>query len=266
MVAAPAAQGYRCRERGRDRMSGMTGAAQLDGMKDEALLVAGQAVSLRSLVADRLRLAIITGRFRPGQQLRERELCELTGVSRPSLREALRQLEAEGLLTTAPHRGPVVTALNAEEVGQLYALRQVLESFAAREFARLRRPADIAALQEAVRRLDAVEEAGTPLEMLEVGSAFYRAIATGSGNPYLAQSLGALHNRIALIRFVSLHRKSRIPRSFAALRALSQAIIAGDPALADRLCTEQLEAVGAVARSIVEAGYALPADDAGMAA
>ena len=67
----------------------------MNAVNDEALLVAGQAVSLRSLVADRLRLAIVTGRFRSGQQLRERELCEPTGVSRPSLREALHQWEAK---------------------------------------------------------------------------------------------------------------------------------------------------------------------------
>ena len=237
----------------------------MDGMKDGALLVAGHSVSLRSLVADRLRLAIVTGRFRPGQQLRERELCELTGVSRPSLREALRQLEAEGLIATAPHRGPVVTALSVEEVGQLYDLRRVLETFAAREFARLRRPDDIAALRLAAKRLDDVEEAGAPLAMLEVGTAIYRTIAAGSGNPYLAEALGTLHNRIALIRFVSLHQPARVSEGFAALRALGEAIVAGDEALAERLCAEHLETVGAVARSIVEAGYRVPggAGDAG---
>lgn len=240
----------------------------MDGTEDAGLLVAGQAVSLRSLVTDRLRLAIVTGRFRPGQQLRERELCELTGVSRPSLREALRQLEAEGLITTAPHRGPVVTALSVEEVGQLYDLRRVLETFAAREFARRRRPADVAALRTAMMRLDAVEESGTPLAMLEIGTTFYGAIANGSGNPYLAQALGTLHNRIALIRFVSLHQRARIAQSFAALRALSEAIIAGNEALTDRLCAEHLEAVGAMARIIVEAGYHVPGspDGAGLAA
>lgn len=230
----------------------------MDAVNDEALLVAGQAVSLRSLVADRLRLAIVTGRFRPGQQLRERELCELTGVSRPSLREALRQLEAEGLITTTPHRGPAVTALSVEQVEQIHALRGVLESFAAREFARLRRPADIAALTLATKRLNAVEKDGTPLAMLEVGTAFYGAIAAGSGNPYLAQTLGTLHNRITLIRFVSLHQRARVTSSFAALRALSKAIIAGDEALADRLCTDHLKAVGAMARSIIEAEYRVP--------
>ncbi len=225
---------------------------------DDALLVTGQAVSLRSLVADRLRLAIVTGRFRPGAQLRERELCELTGVSRPSLREALRQLEAEGLITTIPHRGPMVTALTVEEVGQLYALRRVLESFAAREFARLRRPADIAALKAAAKRLNEVEKSGSPLEMLDVGTAFHKALATGSGNPYLAEALGTLHNRIMLIRFVSLHQRSRIGPSFAALRALSKAIINGDADLAEKLCVEQLETVGVIAQKIVEAGYRVP--------
>lgn len=236
---------------------------QTEGMKDEALLVAGQSVSLRSLVAERLRLAIVTGRFRPGQQLRERELCELTGVSRPSLREALRQLEAEGLITTAPHRGPVVTALTSEEVGQIYDLRRVLETFAAREFARRRRPEDVAALQDAVKRLNELEKTGTPFAMLEVGTIFYGAIATGSGNPYLAQSLRALHNRIALIRFVSLHQRARVTQSFAALRALSDAIISGDERLTERLCTEHMETVGKTAMAIVEAGYRLPGTKSG---
>lgn len=241
---------------------------QMGGLKDEALLVAGQSVSLRALVAERLRLAIITGRFRPGQQLRERELCELTGVSRPSLREALRQLEAEGLITTAPHRGPVVTALTPEEVVQLYDLRRVLESFAAREFARRRRPEDVAALQESVRRLDELEQTGTPFAMLEMGTVFYGAIATGSGNPYLAQSLRALHNRIALIRFISLHHRGRIRESFAALRELRDAIVSGDEARTERLFVEHMEAVGQTARAIVEAGYRLPGatGDAGLAA
>lgn len=241
---------------------------RMDEVKDETLLVSGQAVSLRSLVVNRLRLAIVTGRFRPGQQLRERELCELTGVSRPSLREALRQLEAEGLISTAPHRGLTVTALGEEEVAQIYDLRRVLETFAAREFARLRGPADVAALRVAVDRLNALEATGTPLEMLEAGTHFYRALATGSSNPYLAQALGTLHNRITLIRFISLHQRARVSQSFAALRALSDAILAGDEARTEQLCAEHLEAVGAMAKTIIEAGYRVPgsAGDADLAA
>jgi DNA-binding GntR family transcriptional regulator len=230
-------------------------------MRDDELSVAGQAVSLRSLVADRLRRAIVTGRFLPGTQLRERELCELTGVSRPSLREAFRILEAEGLITTAPHRGPVVTALSVEEVGHLYAFRRVMEIYAAREFARRRLPEDIAALKAAVKRLDEVEEKGSAFEVLEAGTQFYRAIAVGSGNPYLAQALGTLHNRIKLIRFMSLQGTGRA-EGIAVLRALSKAIIAGDQKRTDEIFSKLLERVGTQAKIIVEAGYSMPIDAA----
>jgi DNA-binding transcriptional ArsR family regulator len=64
--------------------------------------------TVRSRVAQKLREAIMSGTLKPGQRLVERELCEMTGVSRPSIREALRLLEADGLVTTVPHRGPVV--------------------------------------------------------------------------------------------------------------------------------------------------------------
>ena len=231
----------------------------MDGLGDDALLVAGQAVSLRSLVVDRLRQAIVTGRFRPGAQLRERELCQLTGVSRPSLREALRQLEAEGLITTVPHRGPTVTALTPEEVGHLYTLRRLLESFAAREFAQQRRPQDVAALEATVRRLDDAERSADPFDMLEAGTAFYEAVAAGSGNPYVAEVLKTLHNKIKLIRFISLHQKTWV-RSIAKLRAIAVAIIAGDASQAEQLFTTDLEAIGDMARRIVEAGYQLPAE------
>ena len=65
--------------------------------------------TVRSMVAQKLREAIMSGTLKPGQRLIERELCEMTGVSRPSIREALRLLEADGLVNTVPHRGPVVS-------------------------------------------------------------------------------------------------------------------------------------------------------------
>ena len=83
--------------------------------------------TVRSMVAQKLREAIMSGTLKPGQRLIERELCEMTGVSRPSIREALRLLEADGLVNTVPHRGPVVSTISLEEAKQLYAARAVLE-------------------------------------------------------------------------------------------------------------------------------------------
>lgn len=230
----------------------------MNGMDDDALMVAGQIVSLRSLVTDRLRIAIVTGRFPPGKTLRERELCELMGVSRLSLREALRQLEAEGLISKEPRRGPAVTLLSAEEVGHIYELRIELESLAVQEFARRRKSADLDALRAAVERLNEVEDSATPLEMLEAGSALYKVIAAGSGNPYIVEELENLHNRIKLIRFISLHKRKRVAESFDSLRALSAAIAAGEAELAGKICREHLYAVAEAAKEIVEAGYRLP--------
>src|SRR3954447_14533312 len=96
--------------------------------------------TVRSRVGQKLREAIMAGVFKPGQRLVERELCEMTGVSRPSIREALRLLEAEGLVSIVAHRGPVVSTISVEEAEQLYAARALLEGFAGRECARKKDP------------------------------------------------------------------------------------------------------------------------------
>src|ERR1700710_2092979 len=124
-------------------------------MSDD-LQVVRQAATLRRQVEDKLRGAIASGRFQPGQRLVERELCEQIGVGRTSVREALRQLEAEGLVTVYPHRGPVVSTLTPEEAQPLYSLRGLLEGYAGRMFAQRRTAADIDRLEAA---LDAFEAA-----------------------------------------------------------------------------------------------------------
>ena len=92
------------------------------------------AAPLRLQVLDGLRRAIIEGRLAPGARLTERELTEMMGVSRTVIREALRQLETEGLIANVPNKGPVVRALSLAEAKDLYTIRAVLEGLAARLF------------------------------------------------------------------------------------------------------------------------------------
>ncbi len=122
---------------------------------DAALKVTAPAATLRHLVEERLRDAILWGRFPPGHRLIERELCQLTGVGRTSIREALRQLEAEGLVESVPHRGPAVARIDAEEARQLYELRALLEGHAGRRFAERARRGDLAGLDAALAGLRA---------------------------------------------------------------------------------------------------------------
>ena len=84
------------------------------------LAVVRDAPTLRELTTAKLREAILSLHFKPDQHLVERELCEQTGVSRTSVREALRQLEAEGLVERRGHRGLFVASVTAEEARQIY--------------------------------------------------------------------------------------------------------------------------------------------------
>src|SRR5689334_11856309 len=93
------------------------------------------AAPIREQIEQQLRQAITSGHFRPGDRLIERELCTLFGVSRASLREALRQLEGDGLLTNIPHKGLVVATMTKEQAFDVYQVRAVLEGLAGRLFA-----------------------------------------------------------------------------------------------------------------------------------
>ena len=89
----------------------------------------------RQQVLDGLRREIVSGRLAAGERITERSLIERFGVSRTVVREALRQIEAEGLVEIIPHRGPVVRKLKPSEAEDLYRIRGVLEGLAARLFA-----------------------------------------------------------------------------------------------------------------------------------
>ena len=99
---------------------------------------------------ERLLNAIDSGELAPGSRLLEAQLAERLGVSRTPVREALRRLEAQGLVTHEPHRGVVVAELDYDQLGELYAVREVLEGTAARLAARHASPEEVEVLREMV--------------------------------------------------------------------------------------------------------------------
>lgn len=92
--------------------------------------------TLRDIVQERMREAIIAGQFAPGERLVERPLCDQLGVSRTVVRETIRYLEAEGLVEILPGKGPIVAQLSWEDARQIYDIRQMLETAAATACAR----------------------------------------------------------------------------------------------------------------------------------
>jgi DNA-binding GntR family transcriptional regulator len=207
-----------------------------------ALRVERTPALIRSQVLENLRQAILDRRLAPGQRLIERELVELTGVSRTSVREALRELAAEGLVTAIPNKGTVVTSVSAEEARQLYQVRSALEALAGRLFVEHAGPAQRKALVRALERVERQFAKGAPI--LAAKDAFYDVLFEGGGNDALRSVVGSLHARVSVLRSLSLSVPGRIEHSVAELRAIVDAVQAGDADAAAAACARHVEEAG----------------------
>jgi GntR family transcriptional regulator, trigonelline degradation regulator len=201
------------------------------------------AAPLRQQVLDGLRQAIIEGRLAPGARLIERELTEMMGVSRTVIREALRQLETEGLVAIIPNKGPVVRELTLGEAKDLYHIRAVLEGLAARLFVE---NADAARVRTLAQALDVVVEAyagGDAQRILETKNRFYDVLFEGAGSETLSSMLNTLHARIWRWRALGLSHPGRSPErseeSVRNLRAMLATIRKRDADAAERVTREE---------------------------
>src|SRR5947209_3655734 len=137
---------------------------------------------LREQVVAELREAVIDGRLRPGARLIERELIAMLGVSRTIVREALRQLESEGLVGNDTKKGMVVRALTLAEARDLYAIRARLEALSARLFVEHASREHVTALADAFAATVKAYEGGQPNEILRAKNDFYDRLVEGAGS------------------------------------------------------------------------------------
>jgi len=200
---------------------------------------------LRHQVLDFLRQSIISGRLAPGSRLVERELIDMMDVSRTVIREALRQLETEGLVATIANKGPVVRELTAGEAKDLYAIRGVLVGLSARFFVQNAAAADIEKLRAALEETARCYEIGDPAQILRAKNRFYDVLVEGAGSESLSSMISSLHARISRWRALGLSHPKRSPtrsrESVEALRAMFAAIEAGDAVSAETLGREETD-------------------------
>jgi len=201
------------------------------------------AAPLRQQVLDHLREAIITGRIAPGQRLIERELTGMLDVSRTVIREALRQLETEGLVTLIPNKGPVVRELSPAEAQDVYRIRSLLEGLAARLFAEHADQAMIAQLEAALDEVIAAYDKGDAREIMSRKNVYYDILYQGVMSETLTSILMTLHARIRRWRAVGLtHPKrsgDRSRESVANLRDMVEAIKDRDADAAERVTRKE---------------------------
>lgn len=207
------------------------------------------AAPLREQVTDRVRAAILDLRLRPGERLIERELTESLGVSRATVREVIRQLAAEGLVTVVPQRGAEVTSLTASDAADIYEMRASLEALAVRRFVQRAGDDQVRALRRAVDEI-ARSAAGTTNEVgdhLEAKDRFYEVLMEGSASGPLQQTLAGLQARVRLLRATSLSAPGRPAQAAEELRAVVDAVEARDADAAADACVRHIRAAAATA-------------------
>lgn len=221
------------------------------------LTIIAEVAPVRRQVEDRLREAIQQGVFKPDSRLVERELCQRLGVSRTSLREALRQLEAEGLVLLLPNRGPVVARLSVDDARQIYELRALLEGFAGEAFAVRASEAQRKKLETCVEALGAAVHGQRYGDLMDIKEAFYEILLEGTGNQFVAQTLKRLNNRIRRLRATSLSDPGRPKQTKAEIDRLMQAIRKRDGALARQRCVEHVRRAAKAAIEVLESQSAV---------
>jgi DNA-binding GntR family transcriptional regulator len=214
--------------------------------------------TLRHQVEHVIRQAIMSGRFAPGARLIERELCETLGVSRTSVREALRRLEAEKLVCSVPHKGPTVAVISKQEASELYAIRGLLEGFAAREFARFADAAAIARFGEMAKALRVQALEGDQAGVLRAKTDLYDVLLDNCGNGLVKEILTSLYSRVNLLRATSLMHPDRLPSSLREIDRLYKALKARDADAAEAAARLHVANAEKAAMRMLDAGEESP--------
>lgn len=186
--------------------------------------------SVSEMIVRKVQEAIGEGVLAPGRRLTERELVDLTGVSRTSVREAVRHLQTLGLVEPSPSRGVRVARLGSDEVREIYEVRDALEPAATELFVLRAADAEVAAIVEKVSELveDPKPDVGSDGRASSVFQ-FDEMLIDGARNSLLKSTLAPLHARVHALRKLSITVPGRWSASAQEYLELAEAIKARDP-------------------------------------
>ena len=213
------------------------------------------AAPLREQVLAALRQAILDFELKPGQRLVERELMEQLAVSRTTVREALRELTSEGLVTVVPQRGAVVATPSLDDAVDLYEVRAALESLVVQRFVERASDEQVMRLDAAVQGFqDASIRTADIRQILAAKDLFYVVLIEGARSSALQALLEGIQARVQVLRATSLSEEGRTFAAVRELRAVVDAIKQRDAPLAARLTADHIRAAAATALQHIRAG------------
>ena len=209
---------------------------RLDRLKmlDPPLLVRDRAL-------EEVRNAILSGELAPGTRLIEREMCAAMGISRASVREMVRLLQAERLIDVEPRRGPTVATLSAKQAAELYEIRAMLEGLLVRRFTERATEADIAALRGIFTEVQHAADQQDARLIVTLMLRFNDQLMAVAQHDIAREILGGLNARINWLRLRAMARPGRTATSLGEIHAVLDAIAVRDPERAARLMMRSVE-------------------------
>ncbi|HEY6365053.1 MAG TPA: GntR family transcriptional regulator [Candidatus Binatia bacterium] len=196
--------------------------------------------SLTKLLTEKLREAIVSGKFSPGERLAEETLAASLHVGKVALREALRSLETEGYVTFLPNNEIAVSKLTREDVQDYYTIASVLEGLAARLAVENAQPEEIARLKELHLALKEASQKRDLVRYFDANSNFHRFIAEIARNERLYRLIDQLRQEIQKTRILSLHLPQRLDYSMREHDQILDAFLKNNPQLAESTMVRHL--------------------------
>ena len=196
--------------------------------------------SLTAQVFHTLEQAILDGSFSPGESLTELRLSSELGVSRTPIREALRQLELEGLVRNIPNKGAIVIGISAKDIEDIYDIRISIEGLAARWAAQNATDEEIDEMRALVELQEYYVSRRDPFQVRQLDSAFHSRMYDSCRSRTLRHTLLLLHNYIRKARELSVRSEGRAAASVSEHRSIYEAIAARDSAAAETAAQEHI--------------------------
>lgn len=196
--------------------------------------------SLSARVYHTLEDAILSGKYQPDVELKEKVIGEELGVSRTPVREALRQLELQGLVSITPNKGARVVGINRQDMLDILEIRSMLEGLCAQKAALNATKEQIADLEEIVYLTDFCIQKNRLEQIYEEDNRFHEALYAASGSKILEHLLSNFHHYLQRVRKVTLSSPERAKNSNEEHRRIVDAIEQKDGELAKELANQHI--------------------------
>lgn len=196
---------------------------------------------LRILVYEELRMLIMTGQIKPGTRMMEIELADSMGVSRTPVREAIRQLEKDNLVTIEPRRGAYVSDISAVDMQDMLIVREPLEGLATYLASQNMTEEQVKVIEQVNNDYEAALRDNDQEKLIQADTHFHNLITQGSGNEYLINILLELQEQVLRFRYIYFKSSKRAEDIVNEHRMILEALKAGDAEKSSLYCKNHIK-------------------------